>query len=248
MSFQVKAKLVEFLGDLEKYPCHFGHNVGDTVIFDGEKYVGRLCPDVWPLLAPKVYAMHCMGPRYIEPNLFHPFCFEPPTVRDPSRKKYDGLGYKTIFETRYEPKYHIANLIPPTAFTWPPQDGTGPKVVAVICPDYRSSAVFILEAFDLSDKGFDIPYFRRQMVILDRLLKKPGLAGDGILKMFSKKEREEIVPYLGPEILPIFLEELELMGYLDIKDGKNYVTKKGEVRLKTFKKTLTPEEKKALKL
>ena len=35
---QVKATLVDWLGDEERYPCHFGHKIGDEFIFDGEKF------------------------------------------------------------------------------------------------------------------------------------------------------------------------------------------------------------------
>ena len=38
MPFKVKATLIGFLGNTERYPCHFNHKVGDEVIFDGEKY------------------------------------------------------------------------------------------------------------------------------------------------------------------------------------------------------------------
>jgi len=59
--FQVKATVVAFLGNEEVYPCHFKHKIGDEVIFDGESYHGRLCPDVWSRIVPKVEAMHQAG-------------------------------------------------------------------------------------------------------------------------------------------------------------------------------------------
>jgi hypothetical protein len=33
---------------------------------------------------------------------------------------------------------------------------------------------FKLEAFDLADKGYALPFFRRMMTILDKVLKKRG--------------------------------------------------------------------------
>jgi uncharacterized repeat protein (TIGR04076 family) len=84
--FKVKATLVSFMGDEEKYPCHFGHNIGDEIIFDGEKYIGRLCPGVWPILTPKVSALHQAGPRYVEPLFYYPFWYAPPSVKDPAKK------------------------------------------------------------------------------------------------------------------------------------------------------------------
>ena len=40
--FKVKATVVGFLGDTKRYPCHFNHKIGDEVIWDGEKFIGRL--------------------------------------------------------------------------------------------------------------------------------------------------------------------------------------------------------------
>ena len=54
--FKVKITVVEFKGDPVRYPCHFGHKIGDTIIYDGEKFIGRFCsgvlvpialPDIW---------------------------------------------------------------------------------------------------------------------------------------------------------------------------------------------------------
>ena len=73
--FQVKATVVAFLGNEEVYPCHFKHKVGDEVIFDGESYHGRLCPDVWSRIVPKVEAMHQAGPRYVEWITHYPFWY-----------------------------------------------------------------------------------------------------------------------------------------------------------------------------
>ncbi|RJR41076.1 MAG: hypothetical protein C4576_18695, partial [Desulfobacteraceae bacterium] len=106
--FQVKATLVAFLGDEEKYPCHMQHRIGDEIVFDGERYIGRLCPDVWPLLTPKAAALHQAGPRYRESFYYYPFWYAPPSLRDPSMKKYDGLGFRNVFETHVEPRYHMA--------------------------------------------------------------------------------------------------------------------------------------------
>ena len=35
MPFKVKATLIGFLGNTERYPCHFNHKVGDEVILLG---------------------------------------------------------------------------------------------------------------------------------------------------------------------------------------------------------------------
>lgn len=120
MPFQVKAKLVAFMGGTEKYPCHFCHEIGDEVIFNGESYIGRLCPDVWPLLTPKVAALHAAGPRYVIPEFYYPFHYCSASRRDLDRKKYDGLGFQNVLETIVPPPHDMANLVPPNAFKWPP--------------------------------------------------------------------------------------------------------------------------------
>lgn len=249
MSFQVKAKLVAFLGDLDNYPCHFCHNVGDEITFDGEKYIGRLCPDVWPTLTPKVAALHCAGPRYVNPESYYPFWYAPCSKVDPSKKKYDGLGFKNVLETLEIPPYHMARLIDPNAFKWPPHpERTVAKSPMVICPDIRSAAVFALEAFDLSEKGFDVPYFRRQMAILNKVLAKGSIKSDELLNEFSKDEIEEIYPPLSEEIMVPLIEELEMMNYLADEKGTLIATQKGDLKLETYKRSLTVEERKALNM
>ena len=247
--FKVRVKLVSFLGDQHKYPCHMQHVVGDEVVFDGERYEGRLCPDVWPLIAPKVSALYQAGPRFVEPPYYYPFWYAPPSVSDKSKKVSDGLGFRPILRTHLEPQYHMANLAPTNAFKWPPQTGRAVmKDVAVICPDFRTAALFVLEAFDLSDTGFAIPFFRRQMVILDKVLKKQGMSEHDILNEFPEADREEIYPPLTPEIMVPLLEELELVGYLDRQEGKAFVTDKGTAKVKKFKRGLSRDEKAALKI
>ena len=49
-------------------------------------------------------------------------------------------------------------------------------------------------------------------------------------------------------LINALVEELELMGYLKIKDSKATVTKKGEAKLEDFKKTLSAEEREALRV
>ena len=44
------------------------------------------------------------------------------------------------------------------------------------------------------------------------------------------------------------LEELELMGYLEIKDGKVFTSQKAEERFKDFIASLSSEERAALEI
>jgi len=251
MPFQIKATVVGFLGDEEKYPCHFLHKVGDEFIYDGEKFVGRICPSVTRLLIPAMMPLHSLGPRVVPPAPYYSPCwYSTQSKKDPSRAKYDGLGFQNVLEVRREPPYHMANMEPGDAFRWPPitERTIAMDPFTVICPDKRTSMVVKAKAFDLSDKGYDIPYFRREMVILDRVSKKQGLPAKEILGLFSKEEIEEIHPALSPIMIDCLDEELTVMGYLEIKDGKAFVTDNGLKRLAAFKASTPDEVKQALKI
>ena len=105
-----------------------------------------------------------------------------------------------------------------------------------------------IEAFDLSDKGDATPYFRRQMSILNKVLHKQDVEVDKILNQFSTDEIEIPYPALSQIMVEVLCEELALMGYLNIEDGKASVPKKGKEKLEAFKKNLSSEEREALKM
>ncbi len=46
MAFKIKATLVEFMGDEKSFPCHFCYKIGDSFIYDGEEFQGRVCPGI----------------------------------------------------------------------------------------------------------------------------------------------------------------------------------------------------------
>jgi len=71
--FKVKATVIDFLGDKEKYPCHHRYNLGDEFIFDGERFSGTVCPSVAPLIVPKMIELHAVGPRYRDMMFYYPF-------------------------------------------------------------------------------------------------------------------------------------------------------------------------------
>ena len=245
--FKVKAILVRFAGDVERYPCHFGYKVGDEIIYDGENFIGRICLQILPLLNKYIPPLYAAGPRYINPASYYPFFYAPLSVKDPVSKKYDGLGFRIVKKNVVEPPYHMANLKSPNAFKWPTHDKRDiNQEIMVRCDDLRTAATFKFEAFDLCDKGDAVPYFRKQMLILDKVLNKPGIQVDRILCEFSKEHVEDIYPGLNPVLMEVLVEELEAIHYLDIHDAKASVTDKGAARLNDFKGSLTEEEKEAL--
>ena len=244
--FQVKVKVIDFLGDKEKYPCHHGYKLGDEFIFDGESFTGTICPSLLPLVMTRILELHAAGPRYRDLMFYYPFLYSPVSATDPAMKKYDGIGYRNVLETYSEPRFHMANLAS-AGFKWPPSDEQIiKKDITIICPDYRTSVKVKIEAFDISDKGRNIPYFRRQMVILDRVLKKPGINTEKIIGEFTKKERDGIYPALSKVNVKLLTEELELTGYLKISKGVASVTAKGKKKLAEFKASLSKEEREAL--
>jgi len=249
--FQVKATVIGFAGDEEKYPCHFQHKVGDEFIYDGEKYIGRICPGMSAVVVPKMMGMFAAGPRKIPtPAFYYAFWYAPVSRKDPSKKKYDGIGFTNVLETIIEPEGTLASLQPRHAFQWPPVDErtVAMESSVVTCGDTRTLMRMKLEAFDLADKGDAVTYFRREMSLLHRVLPKPGIQVADILKEFTREQIEGIYPALSPIMIQVLAEELELVGYLEVKEGKAKVTEKGEAKLKAFIKSLTAEEREALNM
>ncbi len=245
--FKVRATLIRFAGDVEKYPCHFGYRVGDEIVYDGENFIGRICLQIMPLLNKHIPPLYAAGPRYVNPAFYYPFFYAPLSLKDPGLKKYDGLGFKIVKENIVEPRYHMANFKSPNAFKWPPHDKRDiNREIIGRCDDLRTAATFKFEAFDLCDRGDAVPYFRKQMLILDKVLKKPGIGTEKILGEFSEDHIEEIYPGLNPVLLEVLVEELEVIEYLEIRSGKVSVTPGGEAKLNDFKAKLSGEEREAL--
>ena len=247
--FKVKATMIGFMGDEDKYPCHFQHKVGDEFIYDGEKFIGRICAHVTSQLVPRMMTLYAAGPRVIPAaGYYHPFWYSPVSAKAPELKKYDGLGFKNVFKTYIEPKNTLAGQVAAGAFTWPPSKERNVSLGSpmVVCGDTRTSAAFRIEAFDLNDKGDATPYFRREMTILSKVLSKKGIAVDKILNEFTRDEIEIPYPALSPVMMQVLVEELELMGYLKIQGKKASVTRKGQAKLKAFQEVLSAAEKEAL--
>jgi uncharacterized repeat protein (TIGR04076 family) len=245
--FQVKATLVEFLGDEQKYPCHFNHKIGDEFVYDGEEFHGRLCPHVITVLMPKLEAIFDAGPRYVQPPYYSPFWYGPLSARDASMKVYDGVGWRALPEDIPEPPYTLKALIPKGGFEYPtnPERNVMKDVVA-LCPDVRTSALFRLEAFDLAERGEATPYFRKQMAILEVVRRNDGIHVDEVRGELSRAHRDEIYPLAAPVLVAALTEELEAIGYLQSDAGRLHITTAGEAKLEDFKSRATDEVRNAL--
>jgi predicted transcriptional regulator len=130
--------------------------------------------------------------------------------------------------------------------------GTGiMKKESLVCGDSHTNMRMEFEAFDLVDFGDGLPYTRRSLAILNKISKKPGIAVNKIINEFDDDERDNIYPSLGQNIIWTLVGELVVLDYIKLEDGKKgkvTITAKGKKKLADFKKSLTAEEKKALKL
>jgi hypothetical protein len=249
--FKVRATAIGFGGDEKKYPCHFQHKIGDTFIYDGEKYIGRICPGFSAVVVPRMMDFFAAGPRLVPtPQYYYAFWYAPVSRRDISKKNLDGIGFRNVLHTEVEPPRSIASLQPAHAFDWPPikERTVFLDRSIVTCGDTRTSLMMKIEAFDLADKGDSTTYFRREMSILNKVSAKPEIKLNKILNEFTREQIEEIYPALSPILVRILTEELQLMDYVNIKNGKVTVTTKGKAKLKEFKRSLTPKEREALKI
>jgi uncharacterized repeat protein (TIGR04076 family) len=244
--FKVKCMVVEFMGDKERYPCHHQYQLGDEFIFDGASFSGGICPSLALTVVPRMMEIHAAGPRYKDYIHYYPFLYAPDSVDEPQGRLTDGLGYKNVFTNAPIPRYHVANLASSSKFKWPPQKRITERPVRLICPDYRTSVVVQIEAFDLADKGRNIPFYRREMSILDKVLKQPEMSAEELLGTFTRSQIEEIYPALSQPMIESLVEEMELMGYLEQREGKLFASPKAAPKLAEFKSGLSEEVKSAL--
>ena len=90
------------------------------------------------------------------------------------------------------------------------------------CGDCRTSAFFVCEPIGLANGGDSLPYYNREMSILEKIKSESGMTADEILNKFSEWEREEIYPPLTPVNVQLMLDELAEVDYIELRDGKAY--------------------------
>jgi uncharacterized repeat protein (TIGR04076 family) len=213
MGFKVRCKLIAFTGDEEKFPCHFGYKIGDEFIFDGEKFIGRVCPGVFTSMVDVIRTIHNVGNKY---HREIPWRYSGLSKKDPSMKKYNVYGFAMLKEPPEGAKdSHLFthNIKPET-------EKRGGWMFA--CGDSRTSALFQAEPYGLAELGWFTPYYMREMNILEKIKAEPGITQEEIRNRFSEWEREEIYPPLTPLILGLLLDELVEVNYIEIRDGKVY--------------------------
>lgn len=252
--FKVKATVIGFDKDEQRFPCHFRYKVGEEITYDGEMVTGRICPSLFSVLGQAFNDLQASGGRHQEsenPKSYYPFWHSPYSAVDPSRKKYDGVGFRATTE---RPEMGYKFVADKTLWGKPPDGkyiigkGTAKRDLYVVCEDSHTNVRFKVEAYDLADRGDSLPYFRRTMSILDKIVRQPGIAMDKILNEFTSRQINDIYPTLGQNLIAVLVGELELMGYVVVNDDRVTATAKGKRKLKNYIAGLTPAEKKALKL
>ena len=256
--FKVKATVIGFDEDENRHPCHFRYKVGDEIIFDGEKYIGRVCPSIIRPFAEKVSILYSSGGRHADDEMagsYIPFLHSPFSVYDPAYKKYDGVGFRPTLkrpEQNYEfiPDMTLFDDIPGLVLLGGPGTGIRKKEV-LVCGDSHTHMRMEFEAIDLVDFGDGLPYTRRSLSILNKIAKKPGIAINKIIDEFDDTERDDIYPTLGQNLIWTLVGELAVLDYITLEDGREgkvTITEKGKKKLADFKNSLTPEEKEALRM
>jgi len=215
--FKVRCKLVSFDGDEEMFPCHFNYKIGDEFYYDGVHFTGRICPGLFASMMPVIYGVHLLGHRYSGNIMFK---YRGHDSRDPSKAKYDGLGFS--------PRGKVPEGAPGLTAKWFPSIPKAQKIkfMRFSCADTRTLAQFICEAVDLSDSDYCQPFYRRGIAILGKIEAEPGIKHDEILERFTEFERDDISPPLTPVLLEVMLEALLDMNYIEIQNGRMHATGK----------------------
>lgn len=213
MPFKVRAKLLGFMNDVEKFPCHFDYKIGEEFTYDGERIEGRICPGVLLTMVPTIWHTFFSGKRAYERIIFK---YSGLSVKDPSMKKYDGIGFRPLKEAPRGAGGRAQIVVSPER----PTSLKGSAGFA--CADCRTSAYFLVEPIDIASGGYTLPYYKREMDILGKIKNEPGMTAEEILKKFTDWEREEIYPPLAPVNVRLMLDELAEVDYIELRDGKAY--------------------------
>ena len=213
--YKVRCKMIGFDGDEKTYPCHFGYKVGDEFYYDGVHFTGRICPGLFASMMPVIHSTFLQGNKYSE-NIM--YMYRGYDVPDPSMARYDGVGYRP---EKNLPAGYAEKMR--QVFHRNPKSGrvNGGHFV---CTDSRTVVHFICEPVDLSDSEYAQPFYRRSIAILEKIEKEDGIKIDEILDRFTEFEKDSISPRMTPSLFQVLLEALDDMNYIDIRDGRAFVT------------------------
>jgi len=213
MPFKVRGKLIGFMNDVDRFPCHFDYEIGEEFTYDGERIEGRICPGVLLTMVPTVWQTFFSGRRAYERIIFK---YSGLSLKDTSMKQYDGIGFRPLKEAPEGSGDKQGIVVTPER----PEGLKGGGSFA--CADCRTSAYFSVEPIDLASGGYTLPYYKREISIFEKVKSNPGITVDEILGMFTDFEKDDIYPPLYAVNVQLMLDELEEVGYIELKDGKAY--------------------------
>lgn len=214
MPFKVRCKLVSFTGDPERFPCHFDYKIGDEFTYDGEKFEGKICNGLLKNMAPVLWNTIFYGPGDYD-RMLYLYCGL--SARDPSMEKYDGIGFRPLKEAPEGADPRYLRSIPAD-----PPDHLIKRGRGFVCDDTRTGAYFVCEPIGLASGGDMKTHYNRAMNVLEKIKANPGLDIDGILDSFTEWERLEVYPPLYRQYLSLMLDEMALVDYIELRDGKAY--------------------------
>jgi uncharacterized repeat protein (TIGR04076 family) len=217
MPFKVRCKLVEFTGDPERFPCHFDYKIGDEFTYDGEKFEGKICNGLLKNMAPVIWDTVFYGTGDYNRMIY---LYSGLSAREPGMKKYDGIGFRPLKKAPEgaDPK-HI-KFMPAE-----PPKGLIKQARGFVCDDTRTGAHFICEPVALADGGDMKTYYNRAMSLLEKIKNQPGMTVEELLSKFTKFEREEIYPPIYQLNVSLMLDEMAVVDYIELRDGRAYPKK-----------------------
>ena len=152
--FKVRCKLIAFMGDEERIPCHFNYKIGDEFYYDGVHFTGRVCPGLLPSMTPVIHGVFLLGHKFSENVMYH---YRGLDKRDPGMAKYDGLGF---FPLKAPPEGLSEKILARISSIPRTEKSTGGHFV---CGDTRILANFECEAVDLSDADYCQPFWFKKL-------------------------------------------------------------------------------------
>ena len=189
------------------------YKIGEEFTYDGETIEGRICPGVLLTMVPTVWQTFFTGKRAYERIIFK---YSGLSLKDESMKQYDGIGFRPLKEAPEGSGGRSGIVVSPEIPTGLKGDGS------FACADCRTSAYFSVEPIDLATGGYTVPYYRREMSILEKIKAEPGLTVEDILSKYTDFERYEVYPPLNPVNVGLMLDELAEVDYIELRDGKAY--------------------------
>jgi uncharacterized repeat protein (TIGR04076 family) len=215
MPFKVRCRLVSFTGNPGNFPCHFDYHIGDSFTYDGEKFEGKICNGLLKNMAPVLWNTVFYGAGDYDRMVY---LYSGLSARDPLMKEYDGVGFRPLKQAPAgaDPKYLRSIPAEPPKSLIRRQRG-------FTCDDTRTGAYFVCEPVGLAGGGDMKTHYNRAMSILEKIKEHPGMTVSEILDTYTNFEREEIYPPIYELNVSLMMDEMAVVDYIEIRDGRAYL-------------------------